>query len=71
MPVTFQLRENRVQIFGWRDDLSGVSEYELEIYQMEYNAVSGKLVLPDRPVHMLAWQGFGATPTIELRNAGA
>ena len=59
-----------MQIFGWRDDLSGVSEYELEVYQMEYSVASGKLVLPDRPVRMLTWQGFGATPTIELRNAG-
>ena len=55
-PVTFQLRENRVQIFGGRDDLSGVSEYELEVCQMEYSAASGKLVLPDQPVHMLTWQ---------------
>ena len=70
-PVTFQLRENRVQIFGWRDDLSGVSEYELEVYQMEYSVASGKLVLPDHPVHTLTWQQVGPMPTIELRNAGA
>ena len=71
MAVPLQLRENRVQIFGWRDDLSGVSEYELEIYQMEYRAASGKLVLPDHPVHTLTWQQVGPLPTFELRNAGA
>ena len=69
--IQFQLRENRVQIFGWNDSLSGVREYELEIYQMEYRAASGKLVLPDHPVHTLTWQQVGPLPTFELRNAGA
>ena len=71
MAVPLQLRENRVQIFGWRDDLSGVSEYELEVYQMEYSASSGKLELPDHPVHTLTWQHDGPMPTFELESAGA
>ena len=66
----FQLREIRAQMFGWTDDLSGVSEYRLQVTQMEYNPASNKLVLSDHPVWTGSWDESEPLPTFEVQNAG-
>ena len=60
-----------MEIFGWNDTDSGVSDFFIEAFPTEYNPASGKLRPTANPVYSVRWtQEEDNFPSFEVRNTG-